>query len=746
MLFFILLFYFILLNLKNHIFNIGIYNFFYIYVISILILMIIDKIFNCFNYRHYNLKKFILFSFISFIIFLTVFINDRPIYTNLNDKQYFGYMLYPNDKKFDFYTIIDGRLRKIYVSNFNMSKKNYKLFELCPVVIDKINKTEFVVGNFNDFDYENYLKSKLYYGFINVDIIKTIEKSQYEMFKNDFFSSLNLYDRIFFNIKFFSYNIRQKIINIFDELDIKSRNLSKILFLSENSDNLILDISKKIGIIHIFVISGFHYSLIVGSFRKILNIFIKKYRINSIISIFFAFLFFIMNEFQVSSMRAFLILIIDLLGFYFKKDTKNMQTIFILANIILIFNPYSLYQIGFILSFLSNIVLIYIKRFKWIDGINSLFLKDIIVSFIIYIFTLPFIMSIYLKIGIIRIFITTFFTIIVVAFMKFVMLYLFIKIFFIYNFLNIDILKKIINFFADNIYKSINIFKNINDIEIEFNYNFIMYLMLFVVIFFIVDFIFYNKKIEKFILLFSIFFLFIVLNNYNYDLSIRTYSLRDGESYLIKYKDLNIVYDVSNDENIVKLLKMANVKKIDLLVISHKHQDHIGMLEKVLKSFKVEKYIIENTGRKQFKLLDLVITLDNLRGEKIGLNDGSIIMQINYKNHIIQLNGDIENLGIDYYLENFEKSTEFLKLPHHGSYRKNVDKLIQYNSPKFIIISGGRKKRIKKAESINKINEYKIKYYDTNIDGEIRIFYFINKYFVKTSKNKYLLESLKGEY
>lgn len=194
--------------------------------------------------------------------------------------------------------------------------------------------------------------------------------------------------------------------------------------------------------------------------------------------------------------------------------------------------------------------------------------------------------------------------------------------------------------------------------------------------------------------------------------------------------------DVSAGKKVKETLKENGVKKLDILVISHLHEDHYGGLAKGLEALQGSKpigRIISNstyTDKDTFKTLEKMLKKDFKRkieipkcGKTYSLGSAtievvdatseeendSLVLLITYKNARFLFTGDIERKGqlrvIDY-LEKQKKDRKdwisLIKMPHHGAYNDKsglpenaLYRLFEQYDPKYFVISVGKGNKYK---------------------------------------------------
>jgi competence protein ComEC len=187
-----------------------------------------------------------------------------------------------------------------------------------------------------------------------------------------------------------------------------------------------------------------------------------------------------------------------------------------------------------------------------------------------------------------------------------------------------------------------------------------------------------------------------------------------GDAILFTKKSQQVLVDTGPDNK--KVLSCLERylpfwdKKIEVLILSHSDQDHVGGLRDVLKSYKIEnvfnndelKPLIEqNIYSKKLKQNDIIEyglikfevvnpeNLDNFINEN---NDQSIAGILSYKDIDIFLTGDISS-EVEQRLvwkEIIKNPVEILKVSHHGSETASSQELMDTIKPKYGLISVGK--------------------------------------------------------
>jgi len=205
-------------------------------------------------------------------------------------------------------------------------------------------------------------------------------------------------------------------------------------------------------------------------------------------------------------------------------------------------------------------------------------------------------------------------------------------------------------------------------------------------------------------------------------------------------------------------LKHMGVGRIDVVVASHPHSDHIGGLVRVLEQFDVGAYVDSGQdydswtarrirtiiGRQGIRHISvaagdslagfgeagaLILHPDrdwvNLKGEAPhGLNNGSVVMRLTYGKMAVLLTGDIEHeTDRDLIRWGTRLRSQILKAAHHGSRTSSSDRFLEAVGAKVAAISCGigNKFRHPSPEVVRRLDQSEVTVYRTDLQGAIRL-------------------------
>ena len=604
--------------------------------------------------------------------------------------------LYKTNSKIDKDTkIIYGYVREISGNNITILSNEKISIHLNHSINLHYNDYVKVEGNlikpsnntiFNTFNYKEYLNNKRIYYIMNSNNIKIIRKN----------------NNIFYKIK----NI------IFDKINGKSnKGYLKVFILGDKSDLDNKDIYSNLGIIHLFCISGMHISIITIFLSRLLN----KFKYKNIVIYLFFLLFIFLTNYQISIIRSCLSKIFSNINSKYKLNISSKDRLILIIIFLLIINPFYIKNTGFKFSVLISYSII---NYSYLLEDKNYIKKSLIISFISFITSIPLLINNYYSVN----FLSMFLNIIYVPIVTFIIFPL-------------SIINLIIP--IDNIYSIIiNIFENIsinlNNINL-LNIPFSKIPIYLVIIYYLILF---TKNKYKYLIIYLI-IIFYILNIYVHYPRVYFIDVGQGDSSLIRYKNINILIDTGGNiykdlsKNSILFFKSIGVKKIDYLILTHGDYDHIGEAKDIINNFKVDKIIFNcgNVNELESKLLnnnhdtcvDKLAKLVFLNtGEYSDENNNSSVIYLELNNYKFLFMGDASIEREKDILEKYNISDiDVLKVGHHGSKTSSGKEFIESIKPKYSIISVGKNNRYghPNNEVLNNLNNSKI--YRTDKCGNI---------------------------
>lgn len=537
----------------------------------------------------------------------------------------------------------------------------------------------------NTFNYQRYLKYKKIYYTFNIDKITTT-------------SSNNIF-----------YKLKNIIFKRILKLNNKDYYLTFILGNKSLLDNENYNNFLDNGISHILAISGMHISILLLLCKK-----------NKPTSIILLILFLFLTGFSSSVYRVVIFYILKL----FNKKKSNIYLLILTMDILLLIDPFRIFDLGFIYSFITTFGIFYYK-----DHIKNI----IHLSFITFLFSLPVTALVGYEINLFSIINNLIF----VPLISYVV-YPLCLISFLFSFLNslFSVVINILNY-LNELCNHLAIFITIP----KFN------LLLLLIYYFIL-----LKKNNK-LLLIPVLLINIVLPKLDNNYYVYYLDIGQGDCAALispHRKDVILIdtggkvnssYNVS--DNTIKFLKSKGITKIDYLILTHGDYDHAGDAINIINKINVKHVIfnsdlyknIESNIIKVLKTKNIDYTKENksvLFGKTTlsflhhtlyeDENNNSIINYLNIYNHQFLFMGDA---SIDREKELINKynltNIEFLKIGHHGSKTSSSEYFVKKVKPKYSVISVGLNNKYNhpSKETINNLSDSTI--YRTDYDGTIEV-------------------------
>ena len=226
-----------------------------------------------------------------------------------------------------------------------------------------------------------------------------------------------------------------------------------------------------------------------------------------------------------------------------------------------------------------------------------------------------------------------------------------------------------------------------------------------------------------------------------------------GDSILIQVNNKNLLIDAgpqSDKKNLLSYLSALNLEKLDYVIATHPHEDHIGNMDDVINDYNVLAFyapkvqsttktfekMVESLKSKNLKInvikkgtnsIDLgentkVTVLSPTKDSYENLNNYSPVIKIQYGKTSFLFTGDAEkDVEKEILATNENISADILKVGHHGSSTSTTKDFLKKVNPSLGVISVGQDNTYNHPndDTIKRLKENKVTVYRTDKDGTV---------------------------
>ncbi len=533
-------------------------------------------------------------------------------------------------------------------------------------------------------------------------------------------------------------------------------------------DNLYNNI-KMMGLAHIFAVSGTHIVLMYGAMFTAFKLLGLSRRISWTAAWAMIWFYGFLIGFPLSVMRALVMFTLLFGAEVLYRKYSSLNSIGLATLVLTLYNPFWLFDAGFLLSFSAALSLIVYNRYVAEHALSkNVVINNLYLYLFLQLFTLPVIAYYfnYLPVmGIIyNLFLLPIFTVILIYGFILLILNGFFHALLIVPFKIFDYLLYSLRYgigFTDRFAFNGIIVPSMTAEMIIFFYAvlaFVLYL--------------YRRRDSRIAIygataLISFCLInFIIMPAGDNSLYFNVVDAGQGLFTLVSFKNTNMIIDCGStstknfgEYTVVPYLTKLGITNIDGVFISHWDYDHYSGLTELLNShIKVKRvfssspneeipkeiYVLNKGNNLKFDKLKIDILWPDERYSADSANNKSLVILLRFNDKSILLTGDIEG-EVENELANYIVHSDILIVPHHGSKTSSTEGFVEKVSPDIAVMSYGKNNYgIPSAEVISRYERENSIVLSTFNEGEInfilkgdKIYY--NTYTKEKSDNYYEL-------
>lgn len=529
-------------------------------------------------------------------------------------------------------------------------------------------------------------------------------------------------------------SIRERIVDVIDRsLPPQQAGLLNGMLIGyrEGLTEEVEDVFSRSGLTHLMAVSGANVAFIMLPLIFVFKKLRLRQNVSNIIIIGILVMFTFITGFEPSVLRAVIMAIVVLLGRILKRDTEIFTSIAFAAIVLLMLNPGSLFNIGFQLSFAATISLVlFYPNLK--NMLNFSFVPEFITDVLAA--------TLAAQIGVLPISVFYFNKISLVSILSNLIVAPVVEFITILGSLmallgQIHIVFSVLIGYCNNTLLSFVLFATKTTAQMPYSVITISTpsIALVIIYYIVILYLFWykpkhNSKLNyKYSALVGLAAMVLIAFNLFWPKGMEVVFLDVGQgdgAFIRTCSGKTVLIDggpeSAGENTVVPFLLDYGASKVDLVVVTHGHDDHVQGLLPVLEDFKVGSLVVPDVDFEEGLLTAVeiaekrkipvekcekgdTITLDDRtyievlhpkKGAYINdsnQNNNSLVLKLNYEDVSILFTGDIEKEAEKLLFEDaVDLEADVLKVAHHGSSTSSTEEFLDMVDPDAVIISVGK--------------------------------------------------------
>jgi len=236
----------------------------------------------------------------------------------------------------------------------------------------------------------------------------------------------------------------------------------------------------------------------------------------------------------------------------------------------------------------------------------------------------------------------------------------------------------------------------------------------------------------------------------DYDFKVYFFNAGKADAILLSKDDKYMMIDTGEStlsDDILRYFESNNITRLEYLIITHFDKDHVGSASTIIDNIEIGEVLQSNSSKEseyytnyinslleksitpvtvsgdlELSFSDLKVTVNGPESlyDSSESNNSSLIVSIIDDENSFLFMGDSENARIKDFISNNTNTYDFLKVPYHGFYLKQLDNLLDNIDTKYGVITCSSSEGCE-DDTLRLLEKYNINYYLTK-NGTISIY------------------------